>query len=128
MRYTIIAAVLLAGCAQTMTLYPRGGGTQATGELRTAEKTMTVTIDGEPYSGDFIGGRSTAFGASTGLVGTKPVTMTGTSTAHSNAYSAILLSKSGKTLRCEFAGGLMESGNGVCQHGDGRVFDLLLKP
>lgn len=124
---TALLVVLLAGCAQTMTLYPRPSGNPINGELRTAEQTMTVQIDGETYSGDFTRGRSTSVGM-LNTYGTRPSFGTAVGTSYSNSYSALLVSASGQTLRCEFVGGLMETGNGVCQHGDGRVFDLLLKP
>ena len=100
-----VLMLLLAGCAQTMTLFPRGGGPQVSGTLDTVMQRMSIDLDGETYAGDFIkAGRG------------------------SNQYSGLLVSKSGKTLRCEFTGGLGETGNGVCQHGGGRTSDLQLKP
>lgn len=97
--------LLLASCAQTMTLFPRGGGPQVPGTLDTVSQRMTINLDGETYTGDYIGaGRG------------------------SKQYSGLLVSPSGKTLRCEFTGALGETGNGVCQHGGGRIYDLQLKP
>lgn len=125
MRYLVV--LLLAGCTQTMHLYPRGGGDPVVGTLRTAEQTMKVPLDGEIYEGSYMGGRSTSVGAST-AIGARPTTAIGSATAFSNSYSGLLVSQNGKTLRCEFIGAVGEQGNGVCQHGDGRVFDLLLKP
>lgn len=118
MRY--LTVLLLAGCTQTMLLYPRPGGTPLQGTLSTTASTMTVDVDGETYRGSFKRGRSVGIGFS----GTKVATGIGAS----NQYAGLLVSDSGKTLRCEFVGGLAESGNGVCQHGDGRTYDLLLKP
>lgn len=126
MRYLFVL-LLLTGCAQTMTLFPRPSGEPITGELRTAEQTMTIAIDGETYVGDYTQAKSTSVGMLT-TYGTRPQFGTAFGTSYSNAYSALLVSGSNKTLRCEFVGALMETGNGVCQHGDGRIFDLLLKP
>jgi hypothetical protein len=97
--------VLLAGCTQSMILFPRGGGPQGTGTLDAVGDTMTVALNGETYSGSFVkAGRG------------------------SNQYSGLLVSKSGKTLRCEFVGDVGVTGNGVCRHGEGQTYDLLLKP
>lgn len=126
MRYLFVL-LLLSGCAQTMTLYPRGGGAPITGNLDTASKAMTVNMDGEIYSGEFI----RAEGGSAGVFntfGAKPKSGTVFVGPSSKQFSALLVSKSGKTLRCAFVGGLMETGNGTCATGDGREFDLLLKP
>lgn len=99
------ALLLLVGCAQTLTLIPRGGGTQVSGKLDAVGDTMSIDLDGENYAGSYVrAGRG------------------------SNHYSSLLLSKSGKTLRCEFVAAVGETGNGVCQHGGGKTFDLLLKP
>lgn len=118
--------VLLAGCAQTMTLYPRHGGEPITGALMTAEKTMTVPVEGETFSGSFTRGRSASFGAFN-TYGSRPTFGSASGMSYSNQYTAILTSPSGKAMRCEFVGGLMEKGNGICQVGE-RVYDLLLTP
>ena len=100
-----VLLLLVASCAQTMTLFPRGGGPQVSGTIDTVTQKMSIALDGETYTGEYIGaGRG------------------------SKQYSGLLVSPSGKTLRCEFAGALGETGNGVCQHGGGRTYDLQLKP
>jgi hypothetical protein len=99
------ALMLLVGCTQTMTLFPRGGGPQVSGTLDTVGQTMSIVLDGETYAGDFM-----------------------SSGRGSNNYSGLLMSKSGKTLRCEFVADIGVTGNGVCQHGGGQTYDLLLKP
>jgi hypothetical protein len=107
MRRMLLLLLLLAGCSQTMYLYERrpNPGAPIQGKLDTVASTMAVAIDGETYAGSYRGGSK-----------------------GSNYYAGLLLSPSYKTLRCEFRGAIGETGNGVCQHGDGRVFDLLLKP
>lgn len=130
MRKGVLVVLLLAGCAQTMTLYPRGGGAPVTGNLETASRNMTVTMDGDVYAGSFTRADSAAIGNIT-TVGARPGQFSTSSVLigpSSKQYSALLVSKAGKTLRCEFVGGLGETGNGVCTAGDGRVFDLLLTP
>jgi hypothetical protein len=104
-RIALGALVLLVGCTQTMILFPRGGGPQVLGTLNAVGSTMSIGLDGETYTGDFMrSGRG------------------------SNNYSGLLVSKSGKTLRCEFVGDIGVTGNGVCQHGGGQTYDLLLNP
>lgn len=100
-----VLLLLLAGCTQTMILFPRGGGSQVSGSLDTVGQNMTIDLDGDTYAGRYI-----------------------SSGRGSNHYSGLLTTKSGKTLRCEFVGSIAETGNGVCQHSGGRTYDLLLKP
>jgi hypothetical protein len=101
----LVLLMLLGGCTQTMTLFPRGGGPQVAGTLDAIGDTMSIVLDGETYAGDFM-----------------------RSGQGSNIYSGLMMSKSGKTLRCEFVGAIGTTGNGVCQHGGGQTYDLLLKP
>jgi len=104
MRYLVF--LVLAGCSETMMLYPHGGGPPISGELDRVGQTMTVKLDGQELSGSYI--RSNVSG--------------------SNQYKALLTSKGGRTLRCEFVNSVSEIGTGVCQTGEGKVFDLQLKP
>ena len=127
-KIAYLAVLALTGCAQTMTMFPRGGGQPIAGDLRTAEQTMAVVIDGERYFGNFTRGTATSVGSFTSFSGTRRTTGTAIGTSFSNSYSALLSSPSGKAMRCEFIGGLMEHGNGICEHADGRLFDLQLTP
>lgn len=113
----ICLVVLLAGCSHNVTLHPRGGGTPATGSFNDGSMSMTVTIDGETYTGDYARGGSTGFMLGSGGA---ILPMFGVS----NAHSAVLIGKKG-TLRCEW---VLEGfgGNGVCQ--DARTtYDLIVK-
>jgi hypothetical protein len=128
MGYLLVLA-LLTGCApmHTMTLYPRGGGTPAAGVLSTSEWTMNVDLDGERYAGRYFGAQSSSIGIGTSG-GARPQIGTAGGVSRSNQYAGLLTSQSGKTIRCEFMGEKRTGGNGVCQSGDGRVFDLQLVP
>jgi hypothetical protein len=118
MRYLAVLAMLLSGCAYNATLHERGSNMTASGTFEVGSQTLSVELDGGTYRGDVIAGTSAGFG----LVGARPVTMMGAT----NQRSALLVGPKG-VLRCEYMI-QVSGGNGVCQHGDGRVFDLLLKP
>lgn len=114
MRYGIVLFVLLAGCSYNVTLYPRGGGDKAQGSFDVGSQTMTVNLNGETYTGNVVAGTSTGFG----MVGVKPVTMTGTT----NQRSALLKGPAG-IIRCEYAVQI-RGGNGTCIDSRERVYDL----
>lgn len=127
MRYLIV--LLLAGCSttHTMTLYPRDGGSVASGVLDTGAWSMEVSLDGERYTGSYMGAASSSFGTA-GTFGAQPVAVMGATKSVTNQYSGLLASESGKTIRCEFIGEKRVGGNGACITGAGKTYDLLLKP
>jgi hypothetical protein len=53
---SVFAALALAGCGHIVTLYPRGGGEQATGTLNDGSRNMTILLKGIPYTGQFVRG------------------------------------------------------------------------
>ena len=123
----IALAILLAlgGCAYDVTLLPRGDAPRAVGTANTGNKTISVQLDGETYAGDYVRGRVYGFGTTQGFVAGKMVTTTGTMSAASNQYSALLVGPRGQ-IRCEF---MAESsgGNGVCVDNRDRTWDMLIK-
>jgi hypothetical protein len=98
MRYLLLA--LLAGCSHTITLYPKGGGSQAIGWLNDGSQNMEVTIDGATYSGRYNerGGQARAV-----LVG------------------------AGRTVTCEFAIEIITGGNGMCVDANNRFYDMVIR-
>lgn len=113
----LAACAVLAGCAGSGKLI-RSGQVYPL-EYNSLAQTITTTVDGETYTGSYIINRGT--GTATGLVGTKLITTTVTTSG--NQGRALLTSPSGKVLRCEF----MVSGNsaiGQCQDAQGAIYDL----
>lgn len=119
MRYlAVLITAALTGCAYNVTLYPRGGGDQATGTFDVGSQVLRVTLRGEEYSGRAVAGTSMGLGA----VGTKPMVMSGTT----NQRSALLEGKAG-VIRCEWAIAV-SGGNGVCVDSAEKTYDLSIKP
>lgn len=114
MRYLLV--LLLSGCAYNVTLYPRGGGEQATGTYD-GISAMTVRLKGSTYSGNAARGQSSGIA----IVKTTVIPMS----TVSNQYSAALVGSAG-VLRCDFILNI-EGGNGVCQAPDGVIYDLVVK-
>lgn len=124
MRYGIILFVLLSGCAGTydLTLFPRGGGAQAKGVGDAATKTMTVTLNGKTYSGNYVQASSRSAG-SMAQGANMPATAVGVSS--SNQFTALLAGEDG-AIRCEFMAS-RSAGNGVCTDSQQRSYDLLIR-
>ncbi len=126
MRLSIIfCAALLVACSHTITLYPRGGGEQATGTLNDGSRSMEVTLKGETYSGDFVRGQTFGFGIGQTL-GARPTFASGIMVGSTNQATALLIS--GKNvLRCELVVVAASGGNGVCVDKDNVTYDMLTK-
>lgn len=127
MRLIAICALLaLSGCAQVLTLYPRGGGEQATGTLNDGSREMTVQLKGETYAGSYVSGQT--FGFAMGQTfGAASSFGTGMIVGSTNQSTALLTS--GKNvLRCELKIAAAVGGSGVCIDKDNVTYDLLIKP
>ena len=59
---SIALIVALSACGHIVTLYPRGGGDQATGTLNDGSRNMSVTLKGTTYIGKFVPGQTFGFG------------------------------------------------------------------
>lgn len=113
----LAACTVLAGCAGSGKLI-RAGQVYPL-EYNSLAQTITTTVDGETYTGTYIINRG--MGTATGLVGTKLITTTVTTSG--NQGRALLTSPSGKVLRCEFlVDGLKALGQ--CQDAQGAIYDL----
>jgi hypothetical protein len=127
MRLIAICAVLaLSGCAQVLTLYPRGGGEQATGTLNDGSREMMVQLKNEIYTGRFVPGQTFGFamGQSFGAMSSFGTGMMVGSTNQSTA----LLTSGKNVLRCELKIAAAVGGSGVCVDKDNVTYDLLIKP
>ena len=115
---TALLAALLSGCALSVRLLE--DGKSHAGSFDVAVGSMTVTIDGDVYTGPLSRGVSTGF--ISGLAGTRMYS--GTVVTASDQFQALLTNKAGKVLRCQFQSALGR-GQGICQNNDGRTFDLV---
>ena len=95
-----LAALTLAACGHIVTLYPRGGGDQATGTLNDGSRNMSVTLKGSTYTGKFVPGQTFGFAVGQSL-GAASSFGTAMMVGNSNQSSALLVSTDGKSvLRC----------------------------
>lgn len=122
MRSSILlsAVLLLPACAaqQSVTLLPRGQGSQGLGVFDHMHQVLTVNLDGKRYQGQPI--TKTA-------VTTGNLFYAGTTTT-TNSEAALLLSDQGGQIRCDFEWGPMRAtANGVCVDSQNVVYDLLIK-
>ena len=87
----LLVALALTGCGHIVTLYPRGGGEQATGTLNDGSRNMNITLKGTTYSGQFVRGQTFGFGIGQSF-GSRPAFGTSMMVGSSNQSSALLRS------------------------------------
>jgi hypothetical protein len=127
-KILLIVLASLAGCGHVVTLYPRGGGDQATGTLNDGSRNMTIILKGISYSGKFVRGQTFGFGMSQSVGSGFPKIGTSMMVGSSNQSSALLVSDDGKSvLRCELTVVAASGGNGVCVDKDSIVYDANLR-
>ncbi|MDP2784903.1 MAG: hypothetical protein Q8O38_09985 [Sulfurimicrobium sp.] len=134
MRKMIVAAcvapLILSGCTGFVQMMPRDSGKVYSGTVQgsaTGAGTMTITIDGEQFTGPVVRtGSSDSFGVIQ-QYGAKTGVMTGTvvSAGGTASVKAILSSPAGRGLRCEFTSD-GSGGGGVCVDDKGRVLDAIV--
>lgn len=123
----MLATLSLTACGHIVTLYPRGGGEQATGTLNDGSRNMNVTLKGVTYTGQFVRGQT--FGIGFGQTfGATPTFGTGLMVGTNNQSSALLVSTDGKSvLRCELNVVAAIGGNGICVDKDNVTYDMNIK-
>ena len=122
-----ISVLALSGCGHIVTLYPRGGGEQATGTLNDGSRNMSVTLKGATYTGQFVRDQTFGFGIGQSF-GARPAFGTSMMVGSSNQSSALLVSSDGKNvLRCELTVVAAIGGNGVCVDKDNITYDMTVK-
>ena len=125
-RLACILCIALSGCAGSLVfigpdskIYP--------GNFDSLAKTVSVTIEGQYFSGPYITNSSvtTGYSSYSGTVGAKPVFAGGPATAVSSGSQgrALLTSQAGGTLSCEFNYQGM-SAIGTCQDQSGKVYQF----
>jgi len=138
-----VAAVLLGGCATSynMTLMPRDSGKLYSGSMDNvgaSEGRVSVTIEDKTYDGTWVtvvsdrqtgfvsgvgvGGGRWGWGGGWGLGGTVSV-----ENPNGGLATALLQSKDGSGLRCEFRGPSYGTGGGRCRDDRGREYDVQLR-
>ena len=123
----VISVLALSACGHIVTLYPRGGGEQATGTLNDGSRNMSINLKGVTYSGQFVRGQTFGFGIGQSF-GTRPAFGTSMMVGSSNQSSALLVSADGKqVLRCELTVVAAIGGNGVCVDKDNITYDMSVK-
>jgi len=127
MRISLYLMVLfIAGCAQTLTLFPRGDGEQATGTLNDGSRNMTIQLKGETYTGSFTPGQTFGFGIAQTSGATSAF---GSAMMVGSSNQSVALLTSGKNvIRCELRIVAALGGSGVCVDKDNVTYDLLIKP
>ena len=132
-----ILAATLSACGGNMQGVVRGTGQPVTFayEQGVSSDSLTAEIDGEDFAGKAVmRGASTTVGTAFGTATAGSATAFGTSTLVSSSYTgdfvATLIGNRGSTLSCQLqyadpSGFTTAGGVGVCQHSDGRVFDIV---
>jgi hypothetical protein len=122
-----LTVLALTACGHIVTLYPRGGGEQATGSLNDGSRNMSINLKGVTYSGQFVRGQTFGFGVGQSI-GARPAFGTSMMVGSSNQSSALLVSADGKqVLRCELVVVAAIGGNGVCVDKDNVTYDMNVK-
>jgi hypothetical protein len=123
----VLSVLVLSACGHTVTLYPRGGGDQATGTLNDGSRKISITLKGITYAGQFVRGQTFGFGVGQ-TFGSRPSFGTSMMVGSSNQSSALLVSSDGKSvLRCELTVIAAIGGNGVCVDKDNITYDMNVK-
>ena len=125
--FPFIVLAGLSACGHVVTLYPRGGGEQATGTLNDGSRNISVTLKGVTYTGKFVRGQTVGLGLGQSF-GATPSFGTTLMVGSNNQSSALLISDDGKsTLRCELKVVAAIGGNGVCVDKDDVTYDMNIK-
>ena len=125
-----VAIVSLAGCAGQVQMMPRDSGKIYSGTVQgngMGSGTMSITIDGETYTGPVV---RTTSSDSFGLVqqygrNGKSSFSTVVSSGGTANVKGMLASANGRGLRCEFTS-TGDSGGGICVDDKGRVYDAIV--
>jgi hypothetical protein len=128
--YMTFALAFLAGCTGQVQMMPRDSGKIYSGTVQgsaTGSGTMSITIDGETYTGPIV---RTSSGESFGFIqqygrGGATAFSTVVSSGGTHNVKGILSSPNGRGLRCEFTsdGG---GGGGICVDDKSRVYDAVV--
>jgi hypothetical protein len=120
----------LSACSH-LSLMSRDGSGGGFGEANGygGSGTLSINLNGKPYTGSWtsLSGRSSS--DTTGFVGATPVVMTTSTSGNSNGR-ALLRAPDGSGLRCDFVMNpttFGATGFGTCQSDDGKLYDLQIR-
>lgn len=116
----VLLAVACTGCAGSAMLVKDGNAYPITYDR--VSRVMSVSIDGETYSGGVV--RNASFGIANSFSGGRIATAT--AAGSTNQARATLLSTSNKILRCDL-NLTMSSAQGLCQDSGGSLYDVVAK-
>jgi len=124
----LISTALLSGCAYTLQLLPRDGGTIYTGSVQSngmGSGTLSVNLGNRTCSGSFAKGASNDSFGFFQTYGKRGASSTGSVQSYGSTatFKALMSCTDGTGLRCDVEGG--DSGTGICVDSKGQVFDMI---
>jgi hypothetical protein len=119
---------LLSGCAYTMQLLPRDGGTIYAGNIQSngmGSGTLSVNLGNRTCSGSFAKGASNDSFGFFQTYGKRGASSVGSvqSYGSTSTFKALMTCSDGTGLRCDVEGG--DSGTGICVDSRGQVLDMI---
>jgi hypothetical protein len=128
----LLCSASLVGCAYSLALHPRDGGSVGTGRADGSSKTVEINLNGKTYRGPYIYDRGAVIasqGFATAFSGARVaagINTLGTTYVQGSGNGRVLATSSdGDALRCEFTF-REQAGIGVCEDNSHRQYDLVI--
>lgn len=120
------SVISLGGCATyDLTLMPRGPGPMEHGVAKQLNKSVSIEIGGETFSGHYVFVQGGSFSLGTAFTGAQVATATGMGVSAVGNGNVLAQAPDGHNLRCVFtASGWSQSGTGICLTDEGKAYDL----
>lgn len=121
-----ILALSLQGCATyDIALMPHGPGPMAHGTAKQIDKSVSITIGDEIYSGHYAYVQGGSFSLGTAFSGGQTATGSAVGVNAVGNGNVLAQSPDGHNLRCVFSfSGWTQQGTGVCVTDDNKLYDL----
>lgn len=122
----ITAALLLGGCATyDLTLMPREAGALAHGTAKQIDKSVSIQIGDETYSGKYVYVQGGAFSLGTAFSGANVATGNAVAVSAVGNGNVLAQSPDGHNVRCVFSfSGWSQAGTGMCLTDQSKIYDL----
>jgi len=119
-------ALGLQGCATyDLALMPRGPGPMAHGTAKQIDKSVTVTLDNETYTGHYVYVQGGSFSLGTAFGSGQTVTGSAVGVSAVGNGNVLAQSADGHNLRCVFTfSGWSQQGTGACLTDAGALYDM----
>jgi hypothetical protein len=116
----------LPGCATyDLALMPRGPGPMAHGTAKQIDKSVSITLGDETYSGRYVYVQGGSFSLATAFIGGQVATGNAMGVSAVGNGNVLASSADGHNLRCVFTfSGWTQQGTGACLTDAGLVYDL----